>query len=195
MCGVLCVCLCAVGKGESGLMVEGDVDVEVCMLTCVRPAINDQIIEYIMRRFRPMRMQILGLLPHQLLYQILRRLVPPLLCLVLLRPHDRGLEAQPQAHGQALVESLRQRVAVRGEVEFCEEAEGAEGEREDGGDDALEEPGGVEDGAVAAELQVGSGVLEWVPNLCFCGGLVAGLRRGRCRRRWAVSCTARLSRI
>ena len=39
-------------------------------------------------------------------------------------------------------------------VEFCEEAEGAETEGEDGGDDALEEPGGVEDGAVAAELHL-----------------------------------------
>ena len=37
-------------------------------------------------------------------------------------------------------------------VEVCEEAGGAEGEGEDGRDDALEEPGCEEDGAVASEL-------------------------------------------
>lgn len=39
------------------------------------------------------------------------------------------------------------------EVEVGEEAEGSEGEREDGRDDLLEEPGGEEDGSVAAELR------------------------------------------
>lgn len=47
-------------------------------------------------------------------------------------------------------------------VEFCEEAEGAETEGEDGGDDALEEPGGVEDGAVAAELHLVSAEVQVV---------------------------------
>jgi hypothetical protein len=51
-----------------------------------------------------------------------------------------------------MVEGAREDRLVFCEVEFCEEAEGAEGEGEDGRDDALEEPGGVEDGAVAAEL-------------------------------------------
>lgn len=37
------------------------------------------------------------------------------------------------------------------EVEVCEEAEGPEGKGKDGRDNALEEPGGVKDGAVAAE--------------------------------------------
>ena len=43
----------------------------------------------------------------------------------------------------------------RGEVEGGQEAETAEGEGGDGGDDALEQPGGVEDCAVAAELERG----------------------------------------
>ena len=42
---------------------------------------------------------------------------------------------------------------VGGEFEVGEEAEGAEGEGEDGRDDALEKPGGEEDGTVAAEGQ------------------------------------------
>lgn len=37
-------------------------------------------------------------------------------------------------------------------VKVGEEAERAEGEGKDGRDDALEEPGGEEDGTVAAEL-------------------------------------------
>ena len=39
------------------------------------------------------------------------------------------------------------------EVEFGEEAEGTHAEGEDGRDDALEEPAGVENCAVASELE------------------------------------------
>jgi len=46
-------------------------------------------------------------------------------------------------------------VLERGEVEGGQEAETAEGEGGDGGDDALEEPRGVEDCAIAAELRRG----------------------------------------
>lgn len=45
------------------------------------------------------------------------------------------------------------------EVEIGEETERAEGEREDWGDDALEEPGGEKNGAISAELH-GECVLE-----------------------------------
>lgn len=40
---------------------------------------------------------------------------------------------------------------IRGEFEVGEETEGAEREGEDGWDDTLEEPRGVEDGAITAE--------------------------------------------
>lgn len=44
-------------------------------------------------------------------------------------------------------------MGVRGEVEVGEESEGAESEGNDGRNNVLEEPGGVQDSSVAAELK------------------------------------------
>ena len=67
-------------------------------------------------------------------------------------PHDGTFEAHAETGGDALVEGFGEGLTEGGEVEGGEETEGAEGEGGDGGNDALEEPGGVEDGAVAAQL-------------------------------------------
>ena len=68
-----------------------------------------------------------------------------------LRAHDRAFEAEAERDGDALAEGFGEGVFVLVEVEFGEEAEGAEGEGEDWRNDALEEPACVEDRAVAAE--------------------------------------------
>lgn len=58
--------------------------------------------------------------------------------------------AEVDAHAVVAHDAVQMGFVGR-ELEVREEAQGAEGEGEDGRDDALEEPGGVKDGAVAAE--------------------------------------------
>ena len=69
------------------------------------------------------------------------------------RAHDGALEAQAQADDEAVAERARQDAAVLVEVELGQEAERAEREGEHRRYDALEEPAGVEHGAIAAKLQ------------------------------------------
>jgi len=69
-----------------------------------------------------------------------------------LGPHYGGFEAEAEADSYAFHEGFGEGVFEAFVVEFCEEAEGAEGKGEDGGDDTLEEPAGVEDGSVASKL-------------------------------------------
>ena len=100
--------------------------------------------------------------------------------------HDGAFEAEAEGDGDAVGEGGGEGGAEGGEVEFGEEAEGAEGEGEDGGDDVLEEPGGVEEGAVAAEGDAdvegvwvfGAELVCPVFEAAFAGGVVREEARG-----------------
>lgn len=74
--------------------------------------------------------------------------------------HDCSFEAEPEADGYALDKGFGECVFEAVVVEFCEEAEGAEGEGEDRWDYVLEEPTGVENRSIASKLGEVSGVFR-----------------------------------
>lgn len=65
--------------------------------TGIRSPVNDDIIQYLMRTVWFVHVIVLSLLAYQLLNQIT-------ICALILRSHDRALEAQPQAYGDAVGE-------------------------------------------------------------------------------------------
>lgn len=66
---------------------------------------------------------------------------------------DRACEPHAEVDADPVVDGFVEGFGVGGEVKISEKTEGAEGEGEDGRDDALEEPGGEEYCSISAELQ------------------------------------------
>ncbi len=107
------------------------------------------------------------------------------------RPINRTRKPHAQIDAHALLaQHAIEMGPVSGELEIGQKAETAEAEAQDGRDDALEEPGGEEHGAVAAEgedeveflgtgpAQIGRPVLEHVRELGVPGHEAGGVETG-----------------
>ena len=112
----------------------------------IGPAVDDDVVEDFKGPRGFVRVLVLAFFAHELFDEIRARGF-----VWFLGPHHGSFEAQAERDGDAVVEGCGEGGAEVAVVEFGEEAERAEGEGEHGRDDALEEPAGVEEGAVAAE--------------------------------------------
>lgn len=97
------------GKGGGE---EGDV-----IITWIRAAVDDDVVENRVGPIWPVRQVVLRLIANQFFDEIVL-----LILLRRLRPHDGGFEPQPQAHRDAVFEGCTQRLLMVGIVEFGEEA-------------------------------------------------------------------------
>lgn len=112
----------------------------------VGTAVDDDIVEDLEGAGGFVRVLVLALLADEFFDQVRTQIF-----VGLLGPHHGAFEAEAQRHGDAFFKGCGERMAEAAEVEFGEEAKGAEGKGEDWRDDALEKPAGVEESAVAAQ--------------------------------------------
>jgi hypothetical protein len=110
----------------------------------IRPPVDHNFIQDIVRSLRFVRVVVLALLADQFFNEVATRVLSAL------GPHYSGFETKAERHCNSFVEGSGDGLWVLLVVEFCEEAEGAKRESENRRNYTLEEPRRVEDRAVAA---------------------------------------------
>lgn len=105
--------------------------------TWVRSAIDDDLIQDVVRAIWLMSMMVIHLLTNELFDKVF---VGTIVTITLLRAHHCRFEPQPETDSDAVGERLVDRLLVLAEIEFCEKAERAEGEGQNRWYHALEEP-------------------------------------------------------
>lgn len=81
--------------------------------TWVRTSVEDEIIQNVPRLLWLVSLMVVGRITHKLMHEIT---LPT--GLATLRPHDRGLQAEPQGHRKSLMKDFFQRITELVEVEF-----------------------------------------------------------------------------